>query len=245
MRYRLKIALLRLPKPSVVSFLSFIGLLETFIGILHRNLALASRRRDRRPGLLQRNLAARSAAVAAGPSSTSYRPAHPAPWTRAAATATTPDVIAAMASSSSTDLHALLHGRGPPTMQHPLPHRTWPRPWPPHPLSTCTPCSMDKGRRRRRILYRATIRSMPPLPATSSPAPHATMIAPWTRAADHAFSITDDDDLINSAVGDPCGTPVKEIAYCLRLVMVSTLPSDRLNCSRGKPGAVEVESAAG
>jgi hypothetical protein len=35
---------------------------------------------------------------------------------------------------------------------------------------------------------------------------------------DHAFSITDDDDLVGGAVGGPRGVPVKEIAFAAALL---------------------------
>ena len=35
---------------------------------------------------------------------------------------------------------------------------------------------------------------------------------------DHAFSITDEDDLVGGAVGGPRGAPVKEIAFAAALL---------------------------
>ncbi|TVU32808.1 hypothetical protein EJB05_24569 [Eragrostis curvula] len=40
---------------------------------------------------------------------------------------------------------------------------------------------------------------------------------------DHAFSITDDDDLIGGAVGGPRGAPVKEIAFAAALLAFGVL----------------------
>ncbi|CAN6216064.1 unnamed protein product, partial [Urochloa humidicola] len=40
---------------------------------------------------------------------------------------------------------------------------------------------------------------------------------------DHAFSITDDDDLVGGAVGGPRGAPVKEIAFAAALLAFGVL----------------------
>ncbi|CAN6200893.1 unnamed protein product [Urochloa humidicola] len=40
---------------------------------------------------------------------------------------------------------------------------------------------------------------------------------------DHAFSITDDDDLVGGAVGGPRGPPVKEIAFAAALLAFGVL----------------------
>jgi hypothetical protein len=107
----------------VVPLSSFIVLLhlQTFIGILYRNLAFASCRRGRRPSVLKRNLTARGAAAAAGPSSISYRPARSAPWTRAAAAAassTAPPFAARLPYHVRRRGRSMDLGRGPHLLHH-------------------------------------------------------------------------------------------------------------------------------
>jgi hypothetical protein len=40
---------------------------------------------------------------------------------------------------------------------------------------------------------------------------------------DHAFSITDEDDLVGGAIGGPRGAPVKEIAFAAALLAFGAL----------------------
>ena len=40
---------------------------------------------------------------------------------------------------------------------------------------------------------------------------------------DHAFSISDEDDLVGGAVGGPCGAPVKEVAFAAALLAFGAL----------------------
>nr|BAJ98885.1 predicted protein [Hordeum vulgare subsp. vulgare] len=40
---------------------------------------------------------------------------------------------------------------------------------------------------------------------------------------DHAFSITDEDDLVGGAIGGPRGAPVKEIAFAAALLAFGVL----------------------